>query len=203
MKRNVIIEHNALVTPYHLPDGCVDCCVTSPPYWGQRDYQHADQIGQEATPEDYVDHLVTVFREVRRILKPTGVCWLNLADTYWGGKGRSGAGWSRENGGNLNPEAQNWAKKGETRPQDRNHPLIKPKDMVGLPWTVALALRADGWYLRQDIIWSKPNPTPESVLDRCTRSHEYIFMLTKDRRYFYDNEAVKEQASDASLVRIA
>lgn len=168
-----------------LPDESVQCCVTSPPYWGLRDYGHADQIGQEATPELFVQTMVEVFREVRRVLKADGTCWLNLGDTYandgkWGGS--SGGKHAKALHGNT----------GIGRGKVKTG--LKPKDLVGIPWMTALALRADGWYLRQDIIWAKPNPMPESVTDRCTKSHEYIFLLSKSERYYFDSEAVKEKA---------
>jgi DNA modification methylase len=194
LPRNEILTQNALER-WAIPDDHVDCVITSPPYWGLRDYNHDGQIGMEQTPEAYVENLVKVFRQVRRILKPSGTLWLNLGDTYWGGKGQSAAAWTTENGDHYHKEAVSWAGKGETRPQDRRHAVIKPKDLVGIPWMVAFALRADGWYLRQDIIWAKPNPLPESVGDRCTKSHEHIFLLTKSRDYYYDGEAIKEPAN--------
>ena len=170
-----------------LPDESVQCCVTSPPYWGLRDYGHADQIGQEATPEAFVQSLVEVFREVRRVLKADGTCWLNLGDTYNAYNGNRG------NSASLSAATNDAVQKLPT-----GHGLtakgLKPKDLVGIPWMVAFALRADGWYLRQDIIWAKPNPMPESVTDRCTKSHEYLFLLTKSANYFYDHEAIKERA---------
>lgn len=152
-----------------VADGLVDCCVTSPPYWGLRDYGVAGQIGQEATPEEFVETMVRVFREVRRVLKPEGTLWLNLGDSYAG----SGL------------------------------PGLKPKDLVGIPWRVALALQADGWWLRQDIIWHKPNPMPESVTDRCTKAHEYVFLLSKGERYYFDQEAIKEKSSEGTHPRRA
>ncbi len=200
--RNIVRVHDAKSTPYPLPDGVVDTCITSPPYWGLRDYGHPGQLGMERTPEEYVANMVLVFREVRRVLKTTGTLWLNLGDTYWGGKGQSGAAWSKRNGGNMNGEAQNWADHGTTRPQDRRHPVIKRKELVGIPWMVAFALRADGWYLRSDVVWNKPNAQPESVKDRPTRSHEYLFLLTKSPRYFYDHVAVREEMAEGSRLRI-
>ena len=224
-----------------LPAASVQCCVTSPPYWGLRDYGTASwlggdagcdhvagtarqdgaphgvdgfagnktgngamgityfrdicgkccarrvdrQLGLEATPDEYVANMVAVFREVRRVLRDDGTLWLNLGDSYASG-GRS----TRDPGQSTLHPAQ---AKGMRRPADGEG--IKPKDLVGIPWRVAFALQADGWYLRQDIIWHKPNPMPESVTDRCTKAHEYIFLLTKSARYFYDHEAIKEEAS--------
>lgn len=166
-----------------MPDNSVHCCVTSPPYWGLRDYGHDGQIGLEDTPEAYVARMVEVFREVKQVLRNDGTLWLNLGDSYNGSqqtggtKSISGTGKSQPHGG--------LAKKAVG---------LKPKDLVGIPWRVAFALQADGWWLRQDIIWHKPNPMPESVTDRCTKSHEYVFLLTKSKQYFYDAEAVKEPA---------
>ena len=166
-----------------LPDGIARTCVTSPPYFGLRDYGHEGQIGLEPTPDEFVTALVKVFREVRRGLRDDGTLWLNLGDSYandgkWGGSsggkhasalhGNSGIGRGKVTTG------------------------LKQKDLIGIPWRVAFALQADGWYLRQDIIWAKPNPMPESVRDRCTKAHEYIFLLTKSARYYFDAEAIKE-----------
>jgi DNA modification methylase len=162
-----------------LPDASVHCCVTSPPYWGLRDYGHDGQIGLESTPEAYVARMVEVFREVRRVLREDGTVWLNLGDSYAGG-GKGG-------GGSFEGERPGWTAHGRMD----GHGL-KPKDLVGIPWRVAFAMQADGWWLRQDIIWAKPNPMPESVRDRCTKSHEYLFLLAKGQRYYYDAEAVKE-----------
>ena len=148
----------------------VHCCVTSPPYWGLRDYGEGDQIGLEATPEAYVEQMVNVFREVKRVLRDDGTVWLNLGDSYVG----------------------YWGDKVAKR---EGH---KHKDLVGIPWRVAFALQADGWYLRQDIIWSKPNPMPESVTDRCTKAHEYIFLLSKSSRYYYDADAIREDFKGAA-----
>ena len=170
-----------------LPDSSVHCCVTSPPYWGLRDYGHDGQIGLESTPEAYVARMVEVFREVRRVLRDDGTLWLNLGDSYATGAGKVGA---CPGGGE---QGQKWAERGaSTSPNRMPIPGLKPKDLVGIPWRVAFALQADGWYLRQDIIWHKPNPMPESVRDRCTKAHEYVFLLTKSARYFYDAEAVSE-----------
>jgi DNA modification methylase len=166
----------------------VQCVVTSPPYWGLRDYGVTGQIGLEQTPQEYVARMVEVFREVRRVLRDDGTCWVNLGDSY-------------ANNGVKNPESVGGftgdriraGVKGimDSRPRDIPHGL-KPKDLVGIPWRVAFALQADGWYLRSDIIWSKPNPMPESVTDRPTKAHEYVFLLAKRERYYFDQDAVRE-----------
>jgi DNA modification methylase len=197
----MIICGDALTELRKLPDESVNCCVSSPPYWGLRNYNVEGQLGLERTPEEYVAKLVEVFREVRRVLRKDGTCWLNLGDSYWGGKGQSGHANPEyqaarvEAGESFSRVAAHVGGQGKTRPSDGTHPVIKPKDLVGIPWRVAFALQADGWWLRQDIIWAKPNPMPESVRDRCTKAHEYIFMLTKSARYWYDAEEVKEQAT--------
>lgn len=180
-----------------IPDGSVRTCVTSPPYFGLRDYGHDGQIGLEQTPEAYVAELVEVFREVRRVLADDGTLWLNLGDSYWGGKGASNQAWSSTHTDRktIMGAQHHIAGKGETRPTDRRHPTIKPKDLIGIPWRVAFALQQDGWHLRSDIIWHKPNPMPESVRDRPTKAHEYLFLLSKSPRYYYDHEAVKELAT--------
>ncbi len=165
-----------------LPDGSIQCVVTSPPYWGLRDYGVDGQLGLEREPSEYVARLVEVFREVKRVLKDDGTFWLNVGDSYSGsGKGPAG------NLGKTHNERHLEAKTGGLVPEG-----TKPKDLVGVPWMLAFALRADGWYLRQDVIWAKPNPMPESVKDRCTKSHEHLFMLTKSSRYLFDAEAVRE-----------
>lgn len=172
--------------------GSVQTCVTSPPYFGLRDYGHAGQIGIEPTPDDFVAAMVEVFREVRRVLRDDGTVWLNLGDSYAGGGGHS-------------PNAPSSAtsksgKYGDALKEGGIKPVagIKQKDLCGIPWMVAFALRADGWYLRQDIIWAKPNPMPESVTDRCTKAHEYIFLLSKGPRYFFDAKAIAEKSSGVS-----
>jgi len=171
-----------------LPDGSVQCVVTSPPYWGLRNYGVEGQIGLEPTPEAYVEKMVEVFREVRRVLRDDGTLWLNLGDCFTSG-GRTSNG-TRE--GYM--QQTNRGASGECdAPRLSMPPGLKPKDLVGIPWRVAFALQADGWYLRSDIIWSKPNPMPESVTDRPTKSHEYIFLLSKSPRYFYDADAVREE----------
>lgn len=202
-----ILEGNVLETLKDVPACSVQCAVTSPPYYGLRDYGVAGQIGLEPTPEAYVENLVAVFREVRRVLKDDGTLWLNLGDSYWGGKGQSGTRGEdnqeirHEKGASINRGYQTLGGAGLTRPTDGKHPVIKPKDLIGIPWMVAFALRADGWYLRQDIIWSKPNPMPESVTDRCTKAHEYIFLLTKSKVYYYDQDAIRVPYAEASLPR--
>jgi len=176
-----------------LSSESVQTVVTSPPYYGLRDYGEPGQIGLEETPEKYVQNLVDVFREVRRVLRDDGTVWLNLGDSYAGGGGYAPNAPSNQNGGSLS------AKQGGStgaKPKGIKTPDgLKPKDLIGIPWRVAFALQADGWYLRQDIIWHKPNPMPESVTDRCTKSHEYLFLLSKSARYFYDAEAVKEEST--------
>jgi DNA modification methylase len=200
-----ILEGNSLETLKGLPACSVQCVVTSPPYYGLRDYGAEGQIGLEATPEAYVENLVAVFRECRRVLKDDGTLWLNLGDSYWGGKGASAQAWSTEHQdrNTLQKSQHQITGKGETRPTDGKHPVIKPKDLIGIPWMVAFALRADGWYLRQEIIWNKPNPMPESVTDRCTKSHEQIFLLTKSKAYYFNQEAIREPAKDSSVSRLA
>ena len=164
--------------------GSAQTCVTSPPYFGLRDYGHAGQIGLEPTPDDFVAAMVEVFREVRRVLRDDGTVWLNLGDSYARNPAKGTTG--TPNGRNL---AEQGYSGGAGVPDG-----AKEKDLIGIPWMVALALRADGWYLRQDIIWHKPNPMPESVTDRCTKAHEYIFLLSKGPRYFFDAKAISEAA---------
>jgi len=182
-----------------LPSDLVDCCVCSPPYYGLRSYLpegHPDkalEIGLEESPEAYVSKLVEVFREVRRVLKKEGTLWLNLGDSYSGnGKARplGSPNLSRHGGKGCNPKNEN-ALYGSAPTPDN----CKPKDLIGIPWAVAFALRADGWYLRSDIIWHKPNCMPESCKDRPTKSHEYIFLLSKSQKYYYDSEAIKEETA--------
>lgn len=253
----LLLNAHALRIP--LPNESVHCVVTSPPYWGLRDYglpplvwegaadcdhawgdelvtqqrgsvgdhstldgglqaggvgrlQAAQQgqfclrcgawrgcLGLEPTPELYVAHLVQIFREVRRVLRTDGTLWLNLGDSYQASKGYSGHGGMEfqqrraENGLSFSSPAAHVGGSGRIRPQDRPHPVLKPKDLVGIPWRVAFALQADGWWLRSDIIWHKPNCMPESVTDRPTKAHEYLFLLAKGERYFYDAEAISEQ----------
>jgi len=166
----------------NIETGSIQTCITSPPYWGLRDYGNDGQIGLETTVAEYVNAMVEVFREVKKTLRDDGTLWLNLGDSYAGsGKGPAG----------------NLGKTHDERNMETKHSAIVPdglkaKDLIGIPWRVAFALQADGWYLRQDIIWAKPNPMPESVTDRCTKSHEYVFLFSKSRQYYFDNEAIKE-----------
>ena len=174
----------------------IDCkvqmCVTSPPYYGLRDYGgESDQIGQESTPEEYINNLVEVFREVRNVLSDDGILWVNIGDSYYNYRPGKGQGLVKQSVSKTNQDLP-------TKCNRRANKLegLKEKDLIGIPWLLAFALRNDGWYLRQDIIWHKPNPMPESVKDRCTKSHEYIFLLSKNKKYYYDNEAIKEPAKD-------
>jgi DNA modification methylase len=189
-----ILAGDVLARLRELADECMHCVVTSPPYWGLRDYGVDGQIGQEPTPEEYILKLVAVFREVRRVLRSDGTCWLNLGDTYAGYWGDAKA---RQQNRPSSADTNGWSNGFHMNARPSFHQAfdqsqLKPKDLVGVPWMLAFALRADGWWLRQGIIWHKPNPMPESVTDRCTRSHEYLFLLAKSERYFYDAEAIKE-----------
>lgn len=181
-----------------LQSESVHCCICSPPYFGLRDYGVDGQIGLEPTPAEYVEQMVAVFREVRRVLRDDGTLWLNLGDSYagsWGAQSREHAGKHAPNVSALSANqvvaAQRRASHTGSIPPGSG---LKPKDLIGIPWRVAFALQADGWYLRQDIIWAKPNPMPESVRDRCTKAHEYVFLLSKSERYFYDAAAIAEPA---------
>jgi DNA modification methylase len=190
-----LYQGDCIATLQTLPEKSINCCVTSPPYFGLRDYGHDGQIGLEQTPEAYVTKMVEVFREVRRVLRDDGTLWLNLGDSYNNaGSSKNGTGLDgKQRGGATGADGECGYKK-----RDLRHALkgsgIKHKDLMGIPWKVAFALQADGWYLRQDIIWHKPNPMPESVKDRCTKAHEYIFLLSKSERYYFDSEAMKEPA---------
>ena len=221
-----IIRGDCVESLRTIPDASVHCCVTSPPYWGLRDYGHAGQIGLEETPEAYVARMVEVFREVRRVLRDDGTLWLNLGDSYCsqggerkygssdGATGRGEAPGARlKSVGGFGDGTWDWI---ESNPTDdwatdewlkelkqRRAAFLKPKDLVGIPWRVAFALQADGWWLRQDIIWHKPNPMPESVRDRCTKAHEYVFLMTKSERYYYDAEAVSEAVASSSVSRLS
>lgn len=251
---NQVFEESSLTGLYKLPAGIAHCCVTSPPYFGLRNYGHAEQLGLEPTPEEYIKNMVSVFNGVYHALKDNGTLWLNLGDSYWGGKGKSGSASSdkqaqrAKQGDTITQGHQSIGAKGYTRPTDAKHAAIKPKDLVGIPWRMAFALQGfavvpmcsftewanilrearekqdweavefvetvlrsmdlltalqqNGWYLRQDIIWHKPNPMPESVTDRCTKSHEYIFLLSKQPKYYYDSSAIRTPVRDSSVKRL-
>lgn len=185
---SMILRGDALHILSRLPREAVQCVMTSPPYWGLRDYQIEGQIGLEETLPQFINRLVSVFREVHRVLKNDGIFWLNIGDGYTSGN----RGWRA-------PDKKNPARAMSMRP---NTPVgLKPKDLVGIPWRLAFALQQDGWYLRSDIVWNKPNAMPESVKDRPTRSHEYIFMFTKNEKYYYDYEAIKEPRDDGKGMR--
>lgn len=199
MELNKIYNENCLTGLKKLPDSCIDCCVTSPPYFGLRDYGIDEQIGLEETPQKYVEKLVEVFEEVRRVLKPEGTLWLNLGDSYWGGKGLNGNTKARTTAEDRGAIQSKGTPLQSFRALDGKHDSIKPKDLVGIPWMVAFALRDAGWYLRQDIIWHKPNPMPESVTDRCTKSHEYIFLFSKSQKYYYDHREIMKDVAISTL----
>ena len=276
MKKNHIYQGNNIDVLKTFPDESVDCVVTSPPYWGLRDYGTAEweggddgcshieqkclasdkntlntgkkgkqyttismqykseckkcgairkdrQLGLEETPEEFVDNLVKVFSEVKRVLKSTGTCWLNLGDSYMSSSYGMIESNDPKNNKTINMNKRedkscNYCKKTykgtknqrfcskqcagvDNTPRDKKN-ILKAKNLVGIPWKVAFALQADGWYLRQDIIWHKPNPMPESVQDRCTKSHEYIFLLTKSSKYFYDIDAIREPLAESSIGRL-
>lgn len=188
MNTATILQGDARQRLASIQAGSVQACITSPPYWGLRDYGHDGQIGLEQTPDEYVAEMVAVFREVHRVLAADGVLWLNLGDSYNGSGGNHQPHHKNDTGfqGKIGAEKH--------KGQRRNISEIKPKDLVGIPWRVAFALQADGWYLRQDIIWHKPNPMPESVTDRCTKAHEYLFMLTKSGHYYFDASVIAEEA---------
>lgn len=193
MDLNIVYNEDFLSGVKKLPDNSVDMCVTSPPYWGLRNYGHVNQIGLEKTPREYVSKIVQVFNEVKRVLKPNGTLWLNIGDSYAGsGKGaathpQNNDKWKQgTHAGTHNMVIHNFS----------DH-ILKPKDLIGIPWRVAFALQESGWWLRQDIIWHKPNPMPESVSDRCTKSHEYIFLLSKSSSYYFDADSIKTDSKDA------
>ncbi len=189
-----ILQGDALARLRELPDESVHCCVTSPPYWGLRDYGVAGQMGLEASPADFVAAMVAVFREVRRVLRSDGTCWVNLGDSYFANGGHA----------DKNCNERRAAAKMGNRPEHERRDFRargRHKDLVGIPWRVAFALQDDGWFIRQDIIWHKPNPMPESVRDRCTKAHEYIFLLTKSARYHFDTAAISEPVSGTAHPR--
>jgi DNA modification methylase len=188
MKLNHIYQGNVIDRLKDLDDNSIQCVVTSPPYWGLRDYGVDNQLGLEETPEEFVDNLVKVFKEVKRVLREDGTLWLNLGDTYsaqrWTKKGLD-----KTPAQPMNKMKDNWRAIAPTKKSG-----LPDKNLVGIPWRVAFALQSDGWYLRQDIIWHKPNPMPESVTDRCTKSHEYIFLMTKSSNYYYNAKAIAEKS---------
>lgn len=194
--KDVILCGSALKELKKLADCSVDCCVTSPPYYQLRNYNHPHQLGLEKTPELFVRKLVAIFKEVNRVMKERGTLWIIIGDSYAGsGKAKGDLGTNKDYDGRTAlqdlPGAFFTSKK------------YKPKDLIGIPWMVAFALRAAGWYLRQDIIWNKENPMPESVTDRCTKAHEYIFLFSKSRKYYYNHEAIKTLVTDATIARMA
>lgn len=197
---NEIYLGNSLDILRTFPDDSIDCCVTSPPYYALRDYGVDNQIGLEDTPEEYINALVDVFDEVRRVLKPSGTLWLNIGDSYAGSM--KGAAGFPDNAMNYK-QGTNRGMLGKSTVVKKLRGDYKPKDLIGVPWMLAFALRSHGWYLRQDIIWHKPNPMPESVRDRCTKSHEYIFLLSKSSHYYFDSEAIAEPVADATVKRMA
>lgn len=198
MNLNTIYNTDCLEGLKTLPENSINCCVTSPPYFNLRDYGCNGQIGLEDTPEEYISKLVNVFREVKRVLKQDGTLWVNIGDSYAG---------SMKGGANYPDNAMNY-KQGTNRGSLGKACIVKKysgyknKDLIGIPWMLAFALRDDGWYLRQDIIWSKPSVMPESVTDRCTKAHEYIFLLSKNKKYYFDNKAISEPTvTKDSIVR--
>ena len=188
---DTIINRDALYALRELPEESVHCCVTSPPYYALRDYGLDAQIGREDTPEQYIDRLVDVFHELKRVLRFDGTFWLNIADTY------CGTGNKGYHADPKNPRGRN----GQAVSIARQAAGCKQKDLIGIPWLLAFALRADGWYLRSDIIWQKENPMPESVKDRPTRCYEHIFLLTKSKKYFYDAAAIAEPLAPTTAAR--
>lgn len=196
-----ILVGDALSRLRELSDGSVRTCVTSPPYWGLRDYGNDGQLGLESTPQEFVENLCQVFDEVGRVLADDGTLWVNLGDSYANAGGKTQPQRDSNGGVGGSPGTRNQpysnASGGFERPKTIGG-AIKPKDLVGIPWRFAFAMQDRGWYLRQDIIWSKPNPMPESVTDRCTKSHEYVFLFTKNPTYYFDNEAIKEPAIHAN-----
>ncbi len=195
---STIIEGDCREVLKGIEPESVQTCITSPPYFGLRDYGHGDQIGLEGTPQGFVDELVKVFEEVKRTLKDSGTLWLNLGDSYV----------SKATGSLGNSTGEKWGFKKDHKHQgaatdrpDKTGFGLAEKNLIGIPWRVAFALQENGWFLRQDIIWHKPNPMPESVTDRCTKAHEYIFLLSKSQKYFYNADAIKERQSTVSIAR--
>jgi len=188
-----IIQGDALNVLKTLPDKSVQMCVTSPPYYGLRDYGVDGQIGLEDTPEQFIQRLVDVFREVRRVLKDDGTLWVNIGDSYCG---------TGNKGDYKDPKNPNGRNGQKMAVNGKLGGAYKSKDLIGIPWMLAFALRADGWYLRQDIIWHKPNPMPESVKDRCTKAHEYIFLLSKSKKYYFDSKSISEPVAQSTIDRL-
>lgn len=198
---DMILCGDALEQLQALEADSIHTCVTSPPYYNLRDYGIPGQIGMEDTPEEYIERLVLIFREVRRVLRPDGTIWINIGDSYAGsGKGRMADGTHYNGKPSKSSNYQGVSGGTLHKTMTAN---CKSKDLIGIPWMLAFALRADGWYLRQDIIWHKTNAMPESVRDRCTRSHEYVFLLSKSRQYFFDTKAIQEPAAESSRRRLA
>jgi DNA modification methylase len=200
MKQHRVLIGDCIESMRTLQDESVNTCVTSPPYYGLRDYGMAGQIGLEETPAEFIERLVEVFREVRRVLRNDGTVWVNMGDTY-----ASIAGGYAPGGSAGKHDMVSQATRGAVLRGTRRSPPVglKQKDLMGIPWRLAFALQDDGWYLRQDIIWHKPNPMPESTRDRCTKSHEYLFLLSKSPRYYYDQDAIKEPVALSSIIRMA
>ena len=192
LRTDTIINRDALYALRELPEESVHCCVTSPPYYALRDYGLDMQIGREDTPEQYIDRLTEVFRELRRVLRSDGTLWLNIADTY------CGTGNKGYHADPKNPKGRN----GQQIARNNRVSGCKQKDLIGIPWLLAFALRADGWYLRSDIIWQKENPMPESVKDRCARCYEHIFLFSKSKKYFFDYKAISEPIAPATAERL-
>ena len=191
-----ILQGDCLEVLKTLEGESVHTCVTSPPYWGLRDYGCGGQLGLEPTPEEFIEKMVAVFREVNRVLRKDGTAWVNMGDSYAGGGGYCPDAPSNQAG------SKQTTHKGSIKGKIKAMGHMKPKDLCGIPWMLAFALRADGWYLRQDIIWHKPNPMPESVTDRCTKAHEYIFLLSKSKKYYYDADAIREANTEAGRKRL-
>jgi DNA modification methylase len=189
MELNIIHNEDCRTGMQRYPDNFFHCCVTSPPYWGLRDYGVNGQLGLEETPQLFIENMMQVFKEVKRVLRNDGTIWINIGDSYSNGGRSSRDGNPKYPGGRSN--------------KNRPDAGLKPKDLVGIPWMVAFALRADGWYLRDCIIWHKPNPMPESVTDRTTKAHEYIFLLSKSHKYYYNAAAIREPAAASSIKRWA
>lgn len=198
LRLNKCYNMDALTGLKHLDTGSVNCCVTSPPYYGLRDYGVDGQIGLESTPEEYISRMVGVFREVWRTLRDDGTLWINMGDSY-ARSGMGAANYPDKTGKKQLTNKGSMSAKGRAGLRFEG---MKPKDMIGIPWMLAFALRADGWYLRQDIIWAKPNPMPESVTDRCTKSHEYIFLFSKSPHYYFDAETIAEPVTESTKKRL-